>query len=490
MAEQSLKDKTVKGVAWSGIDNVTQFSVTFIVSIILARLLSPDDYGLIGIVTIFTSICTTIINGGFNAAIIREKAPTEDDYNTAFLTNLGLSIILYAVIFIGSPAIAHFFGRIELINLIRVSSLSMIVGAIGLVQQTRLIKRIDFKSQAKITLISSSVSGLTGIVLAIIGWGVWALVAQILLLQVLKTFLLRIFNKWSPSFKFSISCFKHLFGFGWNLMVGNLIDSVYTQLTTAVIGKYYTSAALGQYTRAHQFSSLFSSNLTTVIQRVSFPALSEIQDEKERLVAAYRKIIKTTMFIAFSLMFLLGAISEPLIFCLIGPKWHEASVYLPILCIIGSLYPLHAINLNMLQVQGEGGLLLGLEVIKKFIGVAPIVVGITIGIMPMLYVTVVVNVICFFINSYYSGKRLGYSSWMQIKDITPSFVISILSAFVISVLKYLSLSNWLILPIQLLLWLLIIWGLCELIKTEEYKEVKLILMSSLHNIHSRIKSDK
>ena len=472
MAAQSLKDKTVKGVGWSAIDNVSQYTVTFVVGIVLARLLSPDDYGLLGIIAIFTAICTTLINGGFTNALIRKQEVTDDDYNTAFIVNLGMSVLLYAIIYICSPLIATFFGRDELILLTRVTSVSMIFGALAIVQQTRLTKRIDFKTQTKITLIASISSGVIGIVMALLGCGVWSLVAQQLSVHFLRTLLLWFFNKWVPSLRFSKESFKSLFGFGWKLMASGLLDTLWKELYQVVVGKYYSSATLGQYTRAKQFSQLFSSNLTTVVQRVTFPVLSNIQDEKTRMIGAYRRIIKTTMFITAISMFSLGAISEPLIYCLIGPKWYEASTYLPLICVAGSLYPLHAINLNMLQVQGRSDLFLVLEIIKKIIGLVPLFVGAFIGIMPMLYLNIIVGVISFFLNSYWTGKLLGYSSWKQIVDISPSFGLASLIAVSIWFLKYLPISNWLILPLQIIVGVIVFFIIVHTTKMREYNEVK------------------
>ena len=482
MGEQSLKDKTVKGVGWSAIDNVIQIGVTFLVSIVLARLLSPDDYGLIGIIAIFTTVCTALINGGFTTALIRKKDATDDDYNTAFITNLGVSIVLYALIFLCSPLIADFFGREELLALTRVSSLGMIIGALALVQQTRLTKRIDFKSQTKITLIASVSSGIVGVILAVLGFGVWSLVAQQLMSHCLRTVLLWFVNKWIPSLRFSSKSFHELFGFGWKMMVSSVIDTVWKELYQVVVGKFYSPATLGQYTRAKGFSQLFSSNLTSVIQRVTYPVLSNIQDDKERMVAAYRKMIKTTMFVTAISMFFLGAISEPLLYCLIGPKWHEAAVYLPLICITGSTYPLHAINLNMLQVQGRSDLFLGLEVIKKIIGIAPLSVCIFYGILPMLYTGFLTTVIAYFLNSYYSGKFLGYSSWMQIKDIAPSYGLAALVALSVFFLKYLPVSYWIVLPIQIILGCAVLLCVCQMTKIEEYVELKRMVESYLKKV--------
>ena len=482
MAEQSLKEKTVKGVAWSGIDNVAQFGVTFVVSIVLARLLSPDDYGLLGIIAIFTAVCNALINGGFTTALIRKKDANDDDYNTSFIVNLNMSALLYAIVYLCSPLIADFFNRQELVALTRVSSLGMIIGALALVQQTILTKRIDFKTQTKITIIASITSGIIGIVMALLNFGVWALVAQQLSSNSLRTILLWFYNKWIPRLRFSTDSFHELFGFGWKMMVSGVLDTIWKELYQVVVGKFYSPATLGQYTRAKQFSQMFSSNLTSVIQRVTYPVLCNIQDDRERMVSAYRRIIKTTMFITAISMFFLGAISEPLLYCLIGPKWHDAAIYLPLICITGSTYPLHAINLNMLQVQGRSDLFLILEVIKKIIGIGPLVVCIIYGVMPMLYASLITTVIVYFLNSYYSGKFIGYSSWMQIKDFAPSYGVATLISLSVFFFKYLPLSYWIILPLQLCAGCLVFFTVCYYAKLEEYNGVKEIIGPLLRKV--------
>ncbi len=485
MAEQSLKEKTVKGVGWSAIDNVAQYAVSFVVSIILARILSPDDYGLIGIVTIFTAICTTLINAGFGSALIRKKVVTDDDYNTAFIVNLVLSLLLYLIVFICSPLIARFFGSEELISLIRVASLGMIVGALSIVHFTRLNRIIDFKTQTKITVIASTISGVVGISMALLKCGVWSLVAQSLSSQMLRTILLWFYNHWMPRLKFSRDSFNDLFGFGWKMMVTGLIDTVWKELYQVVVGKFYSKATLGQYTRAKGFAQLFSSNLTNVIQRVTYPVLSSIQDEKERMFYAYRRIIKTSTFFSAISMFALGAVSEPLIYCLIGAKWHEAAMYLPLICLTGSTYPLQSINLNMLQVQGRSDLFLKLEIIKKTIAVGPLLIGAFVGIMPMLYTNIATSIIAFLLNSYYSGKFIGYSSWMQIKDVAPSYGIAFLMALSVWFLKYLPLSYWIILPIQIIVGIVVFFSLCRMTKLPEYEESKQLVLPFINKIRKK-----
>lgn len=477
MGEESLKNKTIKGTTWSAIDNIVQNGVSFVVGIILARLLTPDDYGMLGIILIFSSICTAIINAGFTTALIRKPDANDEDYNTSFIVNMGLSIFFYVLIYASAPLIAEFFVRKELVELTRVVSLGMVVGALSMVQQTRLTKKIDFKSQTKITGVSSLASGILGIGMAFFGCGVWSIVVQVLSAQTFRTVLLCVYDNWIPKLSFSKKSFHELFGFGWKMMLSALLDSGWKELYQVVVGKFYNPATLGQYTRAKQFSQLFSSNLTSIIQRVTYPVLSNIQNDKERMVAAYRRIIKLTMFVTAISMFFLGAISEPLLYCLIGPQWQEAATYLPLICIAGSTYPLQAINLNMLQVQGRSDLFLGLEVIKKIIFLGPLFIGAFVGIMPMLLANLVTTVVAFFLNSYYSGKFLGYSSWMQIKDISSSYSIAIVIGVSVYFFKDLPLTNWIILPTQILFGFIVLLIMCQMMKPSEYEDLKGMIKS-------------
>ena len=481
MAE-SLKQKTVKGLGWSAVDNAARYGMQFVIGIVLARLLSPDDYGLLGLVGIVIVVCTALVNGGFTTALIRKKDATEADYSTAFICNLAMSLILYVVVFLCAPLIADFFGREELTALVRVASLGLIIGALGMVPQTRLTKRIDFKTQTKITIAATALSGIIGIGMALTGFGVWSLVAQQLTSQAVTSVLLYIYNRWMPGLRFSMESFHDLFGFGWKMMLSGVLDSVWKESYQMVVGKVYTPGALGQYTRAKQFSSLFSSNLTAVIQRVTYPVLSNIQDDKQRMVSAYRRIIKVTMFVTATGMFFLAAISEPMLYCLIGPKWHEASTYLPLICLNSTLYPLHAINLNMLQVQGRSDLFLGLEIVKKLIGLIPLAVCVFWGIMPMLYVNLAVGVVAYFLNSHYSGRLIGYSSWMQVKDIAPSCLVAAIVAVSAYFVKYIPVSYWVILPLQIVMGAAVFMALCQLTRNPEYIEMKTMIAPYLRKV--------
>lgn len=481
MSEPSLKDKTIKGTFWSAADAFLGQGISFVVGLVLARLLSPEEYGLIGISLTFTIILNGVVDSGFSSSLIRKKDASNEDYNTMFITNMVVSLLMYIILYFTAPLVSIFFNR-EITLLVRVLGLVLIINGLSLVQNTILTKKIDFKTKTKISLISAIVSGIVGILLALNGFGVWALVAQQLSRQILYTILLWIFNHWFPNFRFNLTSFKYMWGFGWKLLVSGLLENLWKELYQIVVGKFYSPATLGQYTRSRSYAQLFSSNITTIIQRVTYPVLSEVQDNRDRMVSAYRKVIKITMFVTCVCMINLGAVAEPLIYCLIGPKWHEAATYLPLICISMSLYPLHAINLNMIKVQNRSDIFLYLEIIKKIIAIGPLCMGIFLDIYWMLIGSIMTGVICFFLNTYYTGKKLGYSSWKQLKDIAPSYGVAIVIALAVYFLKYLPFSYWVILPLQILVGIVVFLVICEITKLEEYIEIKNIAVSAINKI--------
>lgn len=488
MAEQSLKEKTIKGTLWSAADTFLAQGVSFIVGLVLARLLSPEEYGLIGIVTIFMTVMMGVIDSGFRNALIRKQDTTNEDYSTLFFFNLAVSILMFIALYVGAPWIARFFERPVLVDLVRVMGIILIIQALSIVQDTILTKRIDFKTKTKASVISAICSGVIGIVMAFKGCGVWSLVAQRISLQVVYTGLLWILNKWWPKFQFSIESLKYMWGFGWKLLVSGLLDNIWKELNQVVVGKFYSPASLGQYTRSQQYANLFSTNINTVVQRVTYPVLSEMQGDKERMKRGYRRIIKVTMFITAVLMLSMGAVAEPLIYCLIGPQWHEAATYLPLICIALSLYPLHAINLNMLQVQGRSDIFLILEIIKKVIAIGPICLGIFVNIYWMLIGGIIAGVISFFLNSYYTGKSIGYSSWMQLKDIAPSYGVAIVIGLSVFFLKQMPLSYWAILPIQIVFGIIVFFVVCETTKMVEYLELKGIIKDYIGKVKKKVRN--
>lgn len=475
----SLKNKAVKGVAWSFVDNIANSGITFLVGLVLARLLSPAEYGIMAMIAIFIAVSNSIIDSGFSNALIRKIEIKQIDYNTVFFFNLFVSFILYILLYAISPAISNFFKEPVLVEVTRVIGWVLIINALAIIPRTIFIRNVEFKVQTKVSLISSIFSGIVGIGMAFYGMGVWSLVGQQLSRQLLNTLFLWIFCHWRPAWEFSRKSFKEMFGFGSKLLLSGLLNTIYKDIYYIIIGRFYASSILGQYTRAEQFNTIFSSNLTTVVQRVSYPVLSSIQEESERLREAYRKVIKTTMLISFACMLGLAAVAKPLILILIGAKWLPAVYFLQIICFAGMLYPLHAINLNILQVKGRSDLFLKLEIIKKVIAIGPIMIGIYCGIEYMLWGSVVSSFIAYFLNSYYSAGLIDYPTIDQLKDILPTFLTSLTVAFIMWCVSLLDWSVYLLLPIQLVLGILLAFFIYEKIKLPEYLELKQLGISLL-----------
>ena len=476
----SLRHKAIHGVGWSFIDNIASSGITFLVGLVLARLLTPEEYGIMAMIAIFIAVSNSIIDSGFSSALIRKTRIERIDYNTVFYFNLTVSILIYVLLYIAAPAISVFFKEPVLVEVVRIIGWVLIINALAIIPRTQFVREVDFKTQTKVSLISSVSSGVIGIGMALGGMGVWSLVGQQLSRQFLNTLFLWVYSKWHPVWEFSRKSFNELFGFGSKLLLSGLLDTIYKNIYYIVIGRFYTSAQLGQYTRAEQFNTIFSSNLTSIVQRVSYPVLSSIQEEPERLREAYRQIIKTTMLVTFACMLGLAAVAKPLIIILIGEKWLTAVSFLQIICFSGMLYPLHAINLNILQVKGRSDLFLKLEIIKKTIAVFPILIGIFYGIEYMLWGSVLTSFIAYFLNSHYSADLIRYSTIEQIKDVLPVFAVSLTIAAVMWLFSLLDISVYIQLPIQIIVGLTLAFAVYERLRLPEYLEVKRLGLSALH----------
>ena len=482
----SLKQKTVSGLLWSFIDQFANLGITFIAGIILARLLSPREFGLIGMITVFIAVSESFINSGFSSALIRKKDCTDTDFSTVFYFNLVAGILFFFILFFSAPAIAGFFDEPQLEAIVQVLGIILIIDSLTLIQRTILTKRIDFKLQARISVIASLGSGIVAIVMAFNGFGVWSLVVQRLLRQGLNSLFLWLWNRWRPLWVFSKQSFKELFGFGSKLLVSGLIDTLYRNIYYLVIGKYFSAQELGYYTRAEGFKNLPSQNLNSIVSRVTYPVLSTLQDDIPMLRSYYQKLIRSVMFITFILMLGMAAVAEPMIHTLIGAKWEPAIIYLQMLCFTGMMYPLHALNLNMLQVQGRSDLFLKLEVIKKVIAIPTIIVGIFFGIKMMIAGMMVNTLIAYYLNSYWSGVKIGYSFSQQVKDILPSFFLALsmgVTVFFIGLLLPFSYPVRLI--IQILFGGLFVLVFCELTKFRDYIFAKQLVLEKIHSIRKR-----
>ena len=479
---ESLTNKTLKGVGWNSIDRIANYGISFIVSIILARLLTPEDYGLIGIITIFISIFNTILDGGLSTALIRKKDVSDADYNTVFYSNIALSLFLTAVLFLSAPLISDFFDRPELTPLVRAMSGILVINAISIVQQSILTKRIDFKSQTQISIISSVTSGVIGIALAFSGVGVWALVAQQLSLRLLATILLFFYNRWWPRCVFSWNSFRDLFGFGWKLLTTRVLGSLWGQLYQGIIGKCYSPATLGLYTRAAQYGQMFSSGIADVVLKVSLPVMSSIQDDRERLIAGTRKIIRITCFVTSIIMFGMAASAHSMIYVLIGERWLPCVPFMQILCMNLLFNPLAYLNENLLTVEGRSDKLLVLQFWKMGLSVLPLVLGILGNIYMMLISSAVLAWFGIFLYTYYTKKYFGYGWQTQVRDIAPSIGISLFMSIPVLAMNWLPISPFIIFPLQIVLGAAMVILIGELRKMEEYMYIKDIVVKGIDKI--------
>lgn len=476
----SLKQKTVSGLAWSSVDNLSKNGIVFIVGIILARLLTPEEFGLIGMIAIFIAISTSIIDSGFGAALIRKKDCSEKDYSTVFYFNMGVAIVIYCVLFFSAPMISRFFNEPELIRLIQVLSISLLIGSLSVIHTTILTKGMNFKLQTKVSVIASITSGALAIVLAFRGFGVWSLVVRQLCHRTVYTFLLWFWHRWRPVLVFSLQSFRELFSFGSKLLVSGLIDTIYNNIYYLIIGKFFSAAELGYFTRANVFKNLPSENLSSVINRVSYPALTNFQDDIPGLKENYQKLIRSTMLITFVLMIGMAVVAEPMIIVLLGEKWLPSVEYLQLLCFVGMFYPLQNMNLNMLKVQGRSDLILKLQVIRKVLAIPIIFIGIFLGIKAMIIGMMVEAIIGYYLNSYWSGKRIGYSMLEQVKDIFPSFLLAISVGIIVFGIAYVfPLEAIWTLLLQIVVGGILTISFCEIVKFRDYIFIKNLIVGKM-----------
>lgn len=438
MYEKSLKNQTKKSLYWNFLQQFAGTGIAFVIGIIMARLLTPEDYGITAIPAVFLAVSGIFIGGGFSAALIRKNDLNEADLSTAFLYSVVVGILFYIILFASAPFISNYYQVPVLTSLIRVSSLSFMWGPLGVVQTVILTRNLNFKTQTKINLFSQVSSGIIGIILAYSGYGLWALVLSSLIGNIINVIILWWFVRWFPKHSWSKSSFQYLWGFGNKMMASSLLDTIYNNITPLFIGKYYSPNDLGVYNRAYGYANLPSKTITTTLQSVTFPVLSKLQDDDVLLAKNYRKMLRVSCFIVFPLMTLLAALAHPLVIVMITSKWEACVPFLKVVCFSMMWYPIHAINLNLLQVKGRSDLFLRLEIIKKILGVLMLVITLPLGILIFCIGTVFTSIICLFINTYYTGKLIGVGFYMQMKDIAPSLILSIviflISSFVIGMI--------------------------------------------------------
>ena len=439
---QSVRLQLLHGVVWNFVEKLLIRGVSFVIGIILARLLSPSDYGLIGMLAVFITISNVFIEGGLAKALIQRKGCQDIDYSTAFVANVGMSICIYLALFFCSPFIAVFYHEPILTDLTRVLGLNIILGSFNIVQRARLMAKVDFKSLAQINVASTIISGCIGLVMAYIGFGVWALVGQTLVSTMVLVLLFPIYSGWRPLLKFSKQSFNQLFNFGSKLMITAVAATIVNNISTLCVGKYYKSHQLGYYTRASSFSELIAFTVYEVLGNVTFPVLSGLQDERERLIAVYRKSLYFTAMIMFPIIILSTLLAKPLVLFLLTEKWLPCVVLMQWLLLARMFTPLSAINMNVLNALGRSDLFMKLDFSKIPLDILILAITIPIGVEAITIGSFVNSFICFFINAYLPGRILGYGCFKQLFDWRYIFLSVAAMAFSVFLFLYMVNVTW------------------------------------------------
>ena len=466
MKKQSMRGSIINGLVWKFAERIGAKGVGFIVSIVLARLLCPEDYGIISLITIFLTVSGVFIQSGFGTALIQKKDVDSTDFSTVFYFNILMSLIFYFLLYIISPYIAKFYNEPTLTTIVRVMSMSLIISAVNNVQHAYVSKTMQFKRFFYSTLVGTILSGFVGVGMAYMGFGMWAIVAQQLSNTLIDTIVLWFTVKWRPQLVFSIERLKSLFSFGWKLLLSGLIDTLYNNIHGLLIGKIYNSSLLGLYNRGNQFPSMIVSNVDGPIQSVLLPALSEEQDNKEKLKAMVRRSIVTSSFIIYPMMVGMAAVAKPMVSILLGEKWLECVFFLRISCITLAFWPIHTSNLQAINAIGRSDIFLKLEIIKKILGISVLVISIPFGINVMVIGGAFTSFISTIINAFPNKKLLGYSFVEQWKDLIPSLVLSLGMGIVVMSVELLGFNSYITLLIQIPVGALTYFGGAYLLKFE------------------------
>jgi O-antigen/teichoic acid export membrane protein len=424
----SLKGQAIGGIIWTVTDTFILKGLSFIATLILARWLGPAEFGLVGMIAVFIAIGTSLTDSGLTNSLIRAREKDNQDYTTVFWLNLGMSALVYGVLFFSSPLIADFFKQPILIGLVRLYCLSFVISAFSAVQLARLTSDMAFKKIAKLNIPGTIIGVIVGLILGYNGYGAYSIVWMYLTTQIVQSIMLWGTSKWKPTFSYSKEKAKYHYGFGYKLMLSGLINTVFQNIYNIVIGKLYSPVTLGYFERSRTFNMYPVTVLTSVISKVTYPLLANIQEDKNKVGVVYRKILRLAFFIIAPLMLIMAAVAEPLFNLVLGEEWSEAIPFFQILCLGTMFYPIHAFNLNVFMVYGRSDLFLKLEVIKKIIIVIAILIGYWFGIYGLVWSSVITSYIALLINTHYSAEMINYSQKQQFKDMLPIFLLGFVSS--------------------------------------------------------------
>ena len=473
--EENIKYKSKKGFYWTFFNQIANNGLSFVVGIILARLLTTEDYGITALPSIFIALSAVIIGGGFGSALVRKPELSEKDLSTAFYYCLGTGILMYVCLFFAAPWIADFYDTPVLTPLIRVTTLTFLWGALSTPQTIILQRRLDFKTPARISITTNIIGAIVGVSLAYMGYGLWSLV----IMSVVSSFLTLVQKwlavRWLPKTGWSKESFRYLWNFGNKIMASAFLDVGYNNLTPLIIGKFYTPADLGIYNRARGYASLPATQGTSVIQQVTFPVLSKVQNDDELLRNAYRKMLRCSAFVIFPVMVMLSALAKPFIVILITDKWIDSVLLLQIICFSMMWYPIHAINLNLLWVKGRSDLFLRLEIWKKVLGLTVMACTLPFGLVYFVSAGIASSIICLVINTYYTGKLINVGFTKQMHDLFPTLALSLLIFVIVLTMNQFITNLWLQLILGGTVGVGVYIGAAILLKLPELDDVKYML---------------
>jgi O-antigen/teichoic acid export membrane protein len=480
MLNSSLRSKTINALIWNSIQRFGVLLLSFLCNLVLARLLSPSDFGSIAMLSLFVGLSRVFIDSGFGAAIIQKKNITQKDLSTIFFWNLAVSIISVIILYFSAPAIAKFYQIPLLKDILRIQSISLIINSFCIVQTCKLIKELKFKILSVRGLFSTLAGSLVAITMAFLDYNVWSLVAKELIASTVSVLLLWKIAKWRPVFIFSWTSFKELFSYGSKLLLSSLVNTLYTNIQTLVIGRVFSVKDLGYYAQANKLESLSATSLTSIVGQVTFPVFSSISDDYERLKNVVRKNMKTINFIAFPLLTFLIVIAKPLIVFFFTDKWLNSVPFFQILCINGMLSPLNTANAEIFKAIGRSDIYFRLQLIQGIVGTGIIMYSVQFGIMAMMWAIAIVSYVFYSINLYFTHRYFIYSVSEQLKDIIPIFIVSLLSGGITYLLLFqINMANVMVLLTGTVLFSVFYIGLSHICKIDGLKYIYLIIKENL-----------
>lgn len=487
MKEQSLKEKTISGVFWKFLEKFSVQGVMFIQSIIMARLLDPSDYGLIGMVAILNGVCAILVDSGFTNALIRKKDRTPEDFSTVFVFNVVMNILMAVFMVVFAPIFADFYHQPVLKNIIYLFAIQSASGGLLAVQGAKMIVDLQFRTMSFINVVTTISTGLISVVLAFYGLGVYALVIPNIVMIYIRFGLYYHYQHWFPGFKFSMHSFKELFSYGSKILISNLLNCIFGNIYPIIIGKKFSSAALGYYSRGEGYAALPSDTVNDVISNVTLPILSKIQDDTQELSVIYRKMLRVSAYLVFPVMIALAAMARPLVIVMISEKWIPCVIFLQILCFSAMWKPISSLNMNLLQVKGRSDLFLRITIAEKILLILVVVVTVPMGIVAMCIGSVISAYFTLFINTFYTGKLIGVGFVSQMRDLFPSFVLSSLMGLTIYLISVYINSYVLQIVVGVILGFGFYCGMSMLLNFMEFNYVKAIIEGRLSMIMKKKK---